>query len=297
MTATRAIDYWDIVTRSLRVTWNHKFLWFFGFFAASGGGGGGNSMNWNEHRVDSIGEFLLSRIEILVALVLFVLVLWLVFFVMNIISKGALASSIYRADRGAPVRFEDGWHAGFKAFWGLLGIAVTGIIAFLVVTTVCVLAVVLPLVAGSAGVAFAVLIGIVLIVPYLAFAFLLTFTITYAEREYVIAGAGVGDSLVAGWDLTRTCFWQSLLMWLISFGSTIAFMMGIGITILAVALPFILIGLASPPVGLILGIPIAIVILVVAVSAFSTYEHALWTLIYKDLKGEAPMGGALDGQA
>ncbi len=297
MTATRAIDYWDIVTRSLRVTWNHKFLWFFGFFAASGGGGGGNSMNWNEHRVNEIGEFLLSRIEILVALVLFVLVLWLALFVMSIISKGALASCIYGADRGAPVRFEDGWHAGFKAFWGLLGIAITGIITFLVVTTVCVLAVVLPLVAGSSGIAFAVLIGIVLIVPYLAFAFLLAFTITYAEREYVIAGAGVGDSLVAGWELTKTYFWQSLLMWLISFGSTIAFMMGIVITILAVALPFILIGLASPPVGLILGIPIAIVILIVAVSAFSTYEHALWTLMYRDLKGDGAHGGALDGQA
>mgnify|MGYP000585571050 CR=1 FL=1 len=41
MTTARNIDYWGIVTRSARVAWDHKFLWFFGFFAAGGGGGGG----------------------------------------------------------------------------------------------------------------------------------------------------------------------------------------------------------------------------------------------------------------
>ena len=284
MTAVRSIDYWGIVTRSAGIAWNHKFLWFFGFFAASGGGGG-NTANWGERGATEIKDFFMSHIEVLVAIIMGLVLLWLVLLVMNLISKGALLSCISRADDGENIRFEDGWHAGLKAFWGMLGISVTAFVVFLVVTALCVLAVVVPLIGGAAGVAIAVLIGAILFIPYIAFLFLLTFTIIYAEREYVIRGCGVADAFSAGLNLTKTCFWQSLLMWLVSFASAMAFLLSLLVALLAIAMPFILIGIASPPVGLILGIPVGIVVLILAVSAYSTYDHSLWTLMYRDLTG------------
>ena len=286
MTTARSIDYWGIVSRSAGITWNHRFLWFFGFFAASGGGGGGNSMNWKDHGVDEIRDFFMSHIGMMVAIIMGLVLLWLVLFVLNLISKGALLSCISRADDGERIRFEEGWHAGIKAFWGMLGIAVTALVVFLVVTAVCVLAVVLPLIGGAAGIAIAIFIGAVLFIPYIVFLFLLAFTVIYAEREYVIAGGGVADALSAGWGLTKTYFWQSLLMWLVSFASSMAFVISLLVVLLAIAMPFILIGIASPIAGLLLGIPIGLVVLVLAISAYSTYDHSLWTLMYRDLTGQ-----------
>jgi hypothetical protein len=292
MTAARNIDYWRIVTRSTRMVWDHKFLWFFGFFAGSGGGGGGNYGNIGEHGVDEIKSFFLSHAGVMVAIIMGLVLLWLVLLVMSLISKGALLSCISRADAGETIRFEDGWRAGLKAFWGMLGIAFIALLAFLVVTTVCVLAVVLPLIGGAAGIAIAVLIGAILFIPYLVFLFLLAFTIIYAERAYVIGGRGVADALFAGWALTRSYFWQSLLMWLVSFASAVAFFLGLIIALLAMAIPFVLIGVASPVVGLAMGIPVGIVALILAASAFSTYDHSLWTLMYGELAGPsvAPAG-------
>ena len=156
MTAARNIDYWGIVTRSARMVWDHKFLWFFGFFAGSGGGGGGNYGNIGEHGVDEIKSFFLSHAGVMVAIIMGLVLLWLVLLVMSLISKGALLSCISRADAGETIRFETGWRAGLKACWGMLGIAFIALLAFLVVTTVCVLAVVLPLIGGAAGIAIAV---------------------------------------------------------------------------------------------------------------------------------------------
>ncbi|MCK4408587.1 MAG: hypothetical protein KAW67_00790, partial [Candidatus Eisenbacteria sp.] len=110
-------------------------------------------------------------------------------------------------------------------------------------------------------------------------------TVIYTEREYVIRGVGVADALHAGWNLTKTYFWQSLLMWLVSLVSSTAFFISLLIVLLAMAIPFILIGIASPMAGLVLGIPVGLVMLVLAISAYSTYEHSLWTLMYRDLTG------------
>ncbi|MBN2564215.1 MAG: hypothetical protein JXB46_00730 [Candidatus Eisenbacteria bacterium] len=283
MVAARDVDYWGVVTRSIRLTWEHKFLWFFGFFAASGG----SVFNWGERGTDEVKNFFLAHLEVLVIIVLGLVLLWLFFFVMNVIAKGALIGCIARTHRKEHIGFDVAWTTGFKTFWGLLGILVTGFLAFLVVSIVCGIAVVIPFAAGAAGMAIGILIAAILFVPYVAFLFALTFIIIYAEREYVIRGASVGDALAAGWRMTRSYPGKSLLMWLVSFLSGIVFFISLAVALLALSLPFILIGLANLILALVLGIPIGIAVLVLASSAFSTYDHALWTLFYIDLLSPA----------
>ena len=292
MATSRSIDYWGIVTRSVRIAWTNKFLWFFGFFAASGGGGGGNyGGGGGDHGLDEVRDFFVSHAEVMVAIIMGLVLLWLILLVMNVISKGALVSCISRADAGESIRFEEGWRAGLKAFWGMLGITLITILVFLVVATVCVLAVVLPLIGGAAGIAIAVLIGAILFIPFIVFLFLLAFTVIYAERHYVIRGGGVGDALLAGWEMTKSYFWQSLLMWLVSLASSMAFFIALIIALLAMAIPFILIGVASPIAGLVMGIPVGIVAIILAGSAFSTYDHSLWTLMFGELTRPATAPG------
>lgn len=289
MDTTRSIDYWGIVTRSARIAWDNKFLWFFGFFAASGGGSGGNYGGGGERAAEEVRNFFMANLEILVLIIMGLVVLWLILLVLNVISKGALLSCISRADRGERIRFEDGWRAGLKHFWGVLGIGLLGLLAFLVVAAVCAVALIVPLAGGAPGIAVALLIGAILAVPFLGFLFLLAFTIIYAERHYVIADVTVSEALSTGWEMTKTYFLQSFLMWLVSFASGIAFFIAIVIALLAMAIPFILIGVASPIVGLVMGIPVGVAFMILAVSAFSTYDHALWTLMYADLqRGPVP---------
>ncbi|MCK4510115.1 hypothetical protein KAW64_00160 [bacterium] len=283
MTTARSIDYWGIVTRSAGIAWNHRFLWFFGFFASAGGGGDFGS--WGERGFDEVRDFLTSHIGLFVVIIMGLVFLWLVLVVLSFISKGALLSCISRVDAGERVRFEEGWRAGTKAFWGVLGITVIAAVVFLVVTAVCGFAVVLPLMGGAAGIAIGIFIGAILAIPYILFLLLLTFTVVYAEREYVIRGGGVTDALSAGWELTRTYFRQSLVMWLVTVASSMAFVIGLLIVLVAMAMPFILIGIANPIAGLILGIPVGLVVLVLTISAYSTYEHSLWTLMYRNLTG------------
>jgi hypothetical protein len=280
MDTTRQTDYWGIVTRSIRITWDHKFLWFFGFFAASSGG---SVLNWGEEGAQGVRDFFLAHLELLVLIVTGLVLLWLIFFVMGVISKGSLIGSIAAMNMGEGVGFEDAWRKGLRSFWGVLGIGLSGLLAFLVVSGICVVAVVLPIAGGAPGIAIAVFIGAVLLLPYLAFLFALTFTIIYAERTYVIRGTRVFEALAEGWRLTRLFPGKSLLMWLVSFLSGMVFFIGLAVVLLAVALPFILIGLSNLVLALVIGIPIGVVIVVLASSAFSTYDHALWTLFYIEL--------------
>ena len=285
MHAVNEIAYWDIVRRSLAIAWNDKFLWFFGFFAAAGGGG--NFLNLGERGGESVRDFFVTHLEILVVVVVGLVILWLLFFVMNLISRGALIGCVDLVESGEEIRFEHGWSIGFRALWGMLGLFVTAFAAFLVVTGVCVIVVILPLAAGAPGMAISILIAAVLLLPYLAFLFLLTFTITYAERDYVIHNRGVMNALAAGWELTRRFFGKSIVMWLVSLLSGIVFAMGLVAVLLAASLPFLLIGIANPVVALALGIPVGLVIIILSASAFSTYESALWTLLYRELSGRS----------
>jgi hypothetical protein len=281
MVPAASIDYWSLVTRSLRIIWKHKFLWFFGFFAAGTGSGG---FNWVTDAGPYVRDFILENAAVFVLIVMGLVIFWLVMFVMNLISTGALVSAVREASRGRQATFGDAWREGLGAFWRILGVTVLAIIAFLFVTALCAIPVVLAALGGTSGIVIAVVIGAILLFPYLAFLFLLAFTVTYAEREVVLKRAGVFEAISAGWDLTKRYFWKSLLVWLIMFGSGLAFALGLVLVLLILAVPFILIGLASVFAALVLGIPVGIVVVVVASGAFGAYSYSVWTLMYEELR-------------
>ncbi len=117
-------------------------------------------------------------------------------------------------------------------------------------------------------------------VAFLAFAFILAFTVTYAEREAVLRNEGVIESLGLGWELTKKYFWNSMVVWLVSLVSGLVFMFCIVFGLLLVAVPFILLGLLNVFAALVVGIPIGIVLIFVISGALGTYDYSLWTLAY-----------------
>ncbi|MFH1502071.1 MAG: hypothetical protein ABIG03_03395 [Candidatus Eisenbacteria bacterium] len=287
MTNVLHIDYWDLVSRSIRTAWKYKFLWFFGFFASSGGGNG-NFGNWGDDGGEWIRDFIYMHPVAVVLIVMGAVVLGLAFLVMNIICTGGLIRSTSGANRGQPISFSQTWRAGLHTFWRILGTTVLAILTVLVVTALCGIPVVLSLLGGAPGIVIAVLIGAILFLPYIAFLFLLAFTVLYAEREIVLKDAAVFDALRTGWELTKKHFWKSMMVWLVMFLSGLIFALGLVISLLILAIPFVIVGMMNVFVALLLGIPVGLAFIFLASGAVTTYSYSVWTLAYEKLSGFAP---------
>lgn len=278
MNASLSIDYWGLVTRSFHILWKYKFLWFFGFFAAAGGGSSGSQ--WTEHAGPEVRDWVAANVELIAMIVMGMVILWFVFFVMGLLSKGALIGSIAHAEREHDITFGRAWEIGYKNFLKMLGITLIALVIFFVVRFIFLVPIILPLFAGGAGAVVAIAIIALLFIPFLAFAFLLAFTVTYAEREAVLRNEGVLDSLRIGWELTRKYFWQSMVVWLVSLISGIVFAVCIIFTLLVAAVPFILLGLLNVFAALVVGIPIGVALIFIISGALGTYDYSLWTLAY-----------------
>jgi len=283
MYATFTIGYWDIVQRSLKVVFRHKFLWFFGFFLA---GGGGSIGNWGEGISTESRHWMTTHVQLLTLLIVCAVILWFALVVMSLISKGALISGISESDQGRQITFSGQWSVGVRNALKILGITLLSVVMVLVVLVVLAIPILLPLAAGKVGIVIAVVIGAVLFLPFIAFLFALAFTIIYAEREVVLRGVDVFAGLDAGWEMTKRYVGKSLMMWLVSLLSTMMFGVGLGLGLLVLAIPFVLIGMANLVLGLALGIPVGLAVIVVLSGAFSTYEYSLWTLLYNELRAD-----------
>ncbi len=283
MHAALTIDYWDIVLRSQRVVFKHKFLWFFGFFLGSGGGGGGN---WGNEIGPEVRHWMITHVELLTVLIVCAVVLWLALVVMSLISKGALISGVSESDQGRQIAFGGQWNIGVRNALKILGLVMLSFAAVLVVMIALAIPILLPLAAGKVGIVIAIVIGAVLFFPFIAFLFALSFTITYAEREVVLRGVDVFSGISAGWEMTKQYAGKSLMMWLVSLASGIVFAMGLVLVLLILAIPFVLIGMANLVLGLVLGIPLGIAVIFVLSGAFTTYTYSLWTLLYNALRAD-----------
>jgi N-acetylmuramic acid 6-phosphate etherase len=283
------IDYWAVVFRSLRIVWDRKFLWFFGFFASVNGG---TVLNWTAEGRPWLRDYVTARLDLMVVVVAGGVVVWLALFLMNLVSRGALIAGASIADRGADAALGQAWSAGLSVFPRMLALVAVALVAFLAVSAICAAPIILSLGGGVPGIVIALVIAAALAVPYLACVFLLAFTITYAERAVVLENAGVLDALRAGWGLARDFFWTSMVVWLIMLLSSFVFTVGLVVALLVLAVPFVLIGLANLTTALLLGIPAGLLFLCPVVGAFGAYQYVVWTLVYRGLaSGRGAVGG------
>lgn len=286
------IDHWNIVSRSLRFALRHKVLWILGFFASVSGE---NVLRWTQDRGAPLHDYLLPRLDVFAVAVAGLVLLWIGLLVVNTICRAALIAASSSADLGLSAALEGSLRAGAGAFAGMLALLAIAVVVFLAGTLACIVPVVLPLGAGVPGIVIAVVIGAVLFVPYIAFLFGLAFTITFAERALVTERVSIVEALGVGWRLTRTHFWTALVAWLVALVAGFVYVVGLVTALLFAAAPFILIGLVHRTLALVLGIPVAVVLVFVATGAFGAYRFAFWTLLYRGLRGPTadPAGTSL----
>jgi hypothetical protein len=287
---SHSIDHWDVLGRSVRFAWKHKALWVLGFFASVSGQ---NLLSWvQEEEPPFLHGRLFPRLEIVAAVVAVLVLIWIGLVVVNTIARAGLIASSAEADRGGKPSFERSVVTGLRAFLGMFVLLLVGAVLGVAGTLVCAVPVVLPLAAGAPGIVIAVLIGIVLLLPYLAFLFGLTFTITFAERALAADRLTILESLAVGWRLTRARYLTALVAWLVALLAGIAYGLGLMLALIVLALPLVFVWFANKALALVLGIPLLVIVVLPATGAYGTFIYAYWTLQYLRLRGPDAATGA-----
>jgi small-conductance mechanosensitive channel len=281
------MDYGGLVKRALDIMWKFKYLWIFGFFlefGTSGGGWVGNSPDKIKLPIGDFigGDFLEGALlGVVVMLVLAALLVFVVFLILYIISQGGLVHCVWKINQGENPTLRDGWDAGIKNFWRVLGIAIMIIIFAIAAVLVTLLPFILMLIAFKL---LGVISGVVLLPIFLVLIFIIMLVDLYAIRTCVIEGKGVFDSLAAGWDMLKSNLGPSLIMALIGIGSTMIYVFGLVAVGLLLILPFIALAALNLFLGIVAGVMVALIYIGLASALWGTYIDSLWTLAYMDMK-------------
>jgi hypothetical protein len=138
------MDYGDILSRSWKIIWQHKWLILLGVLVALGSssGGGGASGRGNVNFGSGNGDFdfdmpewdlpdfrgdldvpvlaIIAALAIISVAVVIGIVLWVV----GTIARGGLIAGVSTIDGGGASSFAAAWRAGWEKGWRLLGIGV-----------------------------------------------------------------------------------------------------------------------------------------------------------------------------
>lgn len=302
------MNYGELVSEALRITWRNKFLWFFGFFVAlgsggGGGGGGGGGSNFDNQDFSGIASVSTVALQegpsagLVILGLLLGLAAFLVFLFLYVVSDGGLTGSVADIDRRRPSGFSVTFRTGLRKFWGVLAL----ILLFLLIVFVLLAVVGIPLVLLVAGAfstesaAFrvvAVLIAIPVVLVLLFVAFIVVAVIRqFARRALVVDGEGIFPAIGSGYRLFRQNVGRSLLVWLVQFLAMIvaglAAIAAILLVGLVLALPAILLIAAEyVTLAVIAGVVAALIFipfLLAVMGALGTFNHAYWTLAYMRL--------------
>ncbi len=280
------MDYGALLKRALDIMWKFKYLWIFGFFLEFGSGGGGGG-NLPDKFKEPFGDFFggVSLISIIIPLILIALVVFVLFVILYIISQGGLIHCVSRIESGEKPTLRDGWNAGVKNFWRILGIAILMII--------CVFAAIVlslgPFVALMIASKIVGLLSAVFLIPlFLVLVVVISLISLYAYRVCIIEEKGVFDSIAGGWETLTGNFGKSLIVTLISIGSTIVYIIGFLIVGLFLALPFIVLGAINLFLGIAFGVLVGLIYIAIASGAWGAYIDSFWTLAFLEMKKLKP---------
>ena len=276
------MDYGRLVKRALEIMWKFKYLWVFGFFLEFGAGGGGWVGNLPEKIRLPVGDFLSGvLVGAILILVMVGFVVFLLFLIMYLISQGGLIHCVWQIENGKHPTLRDGWNAGIKNFWRVLGISIM-VLIFILASAIVTIGPFIALILAFKLIG--VISGIILFPLFLVLFLGIILIDLYATRACVIEEKGVFDSLADGWEMLKSNVVYSLVVGLIGIGSTMVYVLGFVTVGLLLALPFVALGLINLFLGIFLGVIVGLIYIGVASALWGTYIDSVWTLAYLEMR-------------
>ena len=314
--------YRDILKKSLKISWQHKYLWFFGLFASLVGGSSNFRMSfskvsedWNENIFASFAHMIRSGVFggglftnlarlfeknplsavifvvfSLIFIVLAMFLLWLaIVSQIGLISNSAKIIKSNGKDRKTTIK--EGIEVGMRNFWPVLGfnLIIGAVIFFLAVF------IGLPLIYITAKASTAVnLLYFLSFIVFVPFALILSFLLKYAICYIVIKKEKAIDSIGRAWKLFAKNWLISIEMALLLFFIDVLFIVATGVIILVMAIPYLFIafGLASLVsinlfwIMFITGIIFAVILIILGGSMLTTFKLTAWTELFLQLSGK-----------
>jgi hypothetical protein len=272
------MDYAKLITKSLQTAWKYKYLWLFGFFLEVLDGGN----NFRHSRSDWHIDPGLIILIVFAALTLF-LILWLI----AILSEGALIHGVSRIEAGKKTGLSDCFKAGIKWFprlFGIIFLATIGMIAVIFGSALFLV----PAFAAHVG---AGIVAAMFIVPFMI---VLTFIIisieAWAVRFVVLQDKSWTEGIEYGWHMLKTNVGKTIGIALSSVLVQIITVIVIVLCMAFLAIPFVLMGLANLWLGLIPGIIVGGIILILLTGYLGVYGSSLWTYAFMEMTGHTPEG-------
>ena len=270
------MPYWELVSRSFKISWRHKYLWLLALFAGEGGGGGFNS-SYNtpaapgtsgSNNSPDLGsatqqatQWLADHSGLIMGASVAILLIAIAFFVLAAACEGAVVRAAAEHDAERPFGLGWAWQAGTATMGAMIRFRLL-LIALALPLLVLFVALALGFVAGITGqngalIAVLALFGFIFIVaaiPYAIFLFLLD---RLGTRALVLEQLGAMASLRRAYGLVRKRLGRLLLVGLLSIA--VGFAVGICLFI----------------VGLILVVPAVLI----TIAAYASHSSAWWLVI------------------
>jgi hypothetical protein len=124
------MPYMDIVWRSFRISWNHKYLWLIALFSGEGGGASFNSSyssgqpSGGRPDFSTVQEQVTTWISDHIGLIVVVVIAWLLLiialFILAAVCEGATVRASAEHDAERPFRLGLAWRAGVNRMWAIV---------------------------------------------------------------------------------------------------------------------------------------------------------------------------------
>ena len=296
------MPYWDILTRSFRISWNHKYLWLIALFS---GESGGSSFNYSQQQRTPRGEqpdfatiqhqattWLNDHIALVVALVIVWLLLLIAFFILAAICEGATVRASAEHDADRPFGLRLAWRMGLHTMWVIVRFRLLLIALYLplfVLIGAWVVGLVVALANQNGGAApVLILTGLLLLVVGLVYAIYLFFLDRFGTRAIVLEERAARASIARAHRLLFKRFGRALLVWLLAIGVAIVLAIAVACFSLIFVLPLALAGALAAATGtgalwavVALGVIILVPLYLVVAGFLAAQGSTYWTLAFR----------------
>jgi hypothetical protein len=312
------MQYGEIVTRALAITWRHRYLWLLALFAGETTAGASLSSSFSRSSSSSsspagptsaqawnaITGWVGAHVLLLAVSAVAILVLGIALFLLSAITDGALVRASSEHDAGHPFSLRRAWNAGVSTFWLVLKVKVlallVSIISFVVIGGLAAAAVLSASHGATAAVVIlaimAVLAGLVAIPFFIFFSVMILLMV----RDAALAGMSTSAALAHTARLMQRRMGRVALLWLLSVALGLGTGVGLGIVAFSLLLLCIAVtavcylagGLTAAIVGGVIVGVLWLGLLVVASGAIMAFTSTYWTLGYTRLDLEPQLQAA-----
>ncbi|PIR73256.1 MAG: hypothetical protein COU40_03305 [Candidatus Moranbacteria bacterium CG10_big_fil_rev_8_21_14_0_10_35_21] len=297
------IPYLEILKKSWKITWSHKYLWWLGLFISLGSLG--TSFNYSSGDNEIITEagqkfiqFINTHYAIFLTLVLLVSLLFIGLALLSLLARGGLIRSVKNILEGKNVSLKESWKFGRENFLKIFSITlVIGLFMFLALL-ILIVPIALLFFNHSYWIGgILTFLAILIVIPLFILAFFIrTFGYLYA----ILGRLSIWSSIENAYFIFSKNIGPSFIMGLIFLPVNILVGLGLLIMLIPLAIVFIILGgllyLVLQKTGIIIaasiGVLVFLIIILIVKSAYAVFNQTAWLLFFQEIaspKKEEPI--------